>query len=349
MFTLAFVLILVVVLALIWVAVSSCNYLKTDEVGRLRIFGKIDTEPIESGWVFVPYFWGIDLVRIPKRVLKLEYEIKLGEGHDLYTSDLQEAGFDATWYFTLPYNESPSIVRMIEAGVPMDEAKLSEKLEDVLIPKVRQILSQKSYKELVANVDLTDINIKVNKLLHDPDGVLCKMGILGIDPTTTIPGTGQANLEIEVIRLKEELRKKLESSKMAELDVDIAKNTAKKNAEEVGGQILGIVARQHGIDTTALESELKAHPDKRGKSVTDDGYKETFEWAQTQTARDRVGAGNATIKQSKLDIDVNSGGKAIENPDFKGFAAMVAGGAAVISQFAESKENPKGKPKTPRK
>lgn len=332
------VLLVVLAVAVLW-TVASIRIVRTDEVGLKRYFGNIKEEIYPTGPVFVPLFPWIDLVRVPRRLLKLSYEGK--DKDKVYTKDFQLVFPEATFFLRFPYKEIDSMIKMVQSGVPLTEEALKPWAEDILLPCLRQVFSEKDHTELIGDVDLNSISSEVSNALHQSNNMM-DCGVMGREPDDTTPGTGQAFAEIEVVALTPELQKKHQDIATTKLEAQAAKATAQMNAEQVGGQILGIVARQHAMTVSGLERDLRDHPEKRGKSVKDGGYAETFDWAQAQTTRDR--ASNVNISQDRAEIDISSGGKAIENPDFKA-AAVIAGAIGAAVRLGKSGDRGKGRGK----
>ena len=283
-----------------------------------RFFGELEPTVRYSGLLFSP----LDLVRIPRKMFKLSYEVS--EEHGVYTKDGQLVFPEVSFFMELPYDEPESLIQVIRSGVPLGEEELRDWAEDILIPALRKVFQKKLHTELIGDVDVNSINDEINKILDDPKGVLRACRVTGEDPNVTEPGTGRAFAEIEVIRLTKELQD-AKAAKVAQgYLADAARETARRNAEEVGGQVLGIVARMSGLTVEKLEKDLRDHPEKRGKSTKDGGYAETFTYAQDQTKRDRAGvAGDLTdIRIGATDGTPISG----ELPAFAAAALLMRGG-----------------------
>ncbi|MCX6720954.1 MAG: SPFH domain-containing protein [Candidatus Staskawiczbacteria bacterium] len=279
-------LVAVLVLFTIWCIASYCNIIKSDEVGIRCFFGKPEPVVRYSGLVFIPKFPGVDLVRIPRKIFKLSYEVS--KEHAVYTKDGQLVFPEVSFFMEFPYDEADSLVQIIRSGVPLTEEGLREWAEDILIPALRKVFQKKLHTELIGDADIDSINNDVNTILDAPDSVLRACRVTGRDVSVELPGTGRAYVEVEVIRLTDELQEAMQSKVKQSYLADAARETARRNAEEVGGQVLGIVARKHGLTVEALEKDLKKDPKKAGIPVADGGYKESFAFAEDQTKRDRA-------------------------------------------------------------
>jgi len=312
--------------------VASWKIIGPAQVGIILFCGKPEECVYPSGFVFVPWCpfrWsGLPLwylIRIPTKLFKLSYEGT--EEYEIYTSDRQLVMPEVSFYVEFPYNEADSLIQMIKSGVPITEEKLAVWAEDILLPALRRILQKKSHTELIGAVDFVGINKEVNELLDAKDSPLRACKVTGRNPNETDPGTGRAFVEIETFGFTEGLQQAMQAPVEQGYLAAAAKETAKRNAEEVGGQVLGIVARAHGLTVEGLEADLKAGPENRKK------YEKTFEWAQLQTMRDR-GTGDG-LTYTDAHIDINSGGKPITDPEFKGLA-LIAGALGAAAQLGNS-------------
>ena len=213
-----------------WIIYGWCNSINYDEVGLRRFWGKLEPKIRYPGLCFVPPLPNVDLVKVPTEMFELQYDADLGQRHEIFSSDGQELGFDGTAFVRFPYNQAKPLVKMLEAGVPLTEAELARQLEDVIIAKARIVLSKRSYRQLINGDEYAKISEEITGLLREKNGVLDRLGILGLDVTKSNPGTGSINFEIEVIKIHEELRRKLERVQTAELDIQVAKSEAQAGA-----------------------------------------------------------------------------------------------------------------------
>ena len=101
---------------------------------------------------------------------------------------------------------------------------------------------------------------------------------------------------------------------------------AKASVEETAGRILRSVAQMSGVDVdnpvelNEFMKKLKDDPSLRGKSASEGGYREAFDYAQDQVKRDRAGAAG-----DLRDIRV---GSSDGTPFGKGTIAEIIGGVA---------------------
>lgn len=204
-----------------------------------------DKKPYQSGPVFVPWFPLLiggrklyEIVKIPTDMLPLGFEFGQGEGAaKVWSSDHQRLLVEATLFTTLPYNDETYLIKMIEAGVPLEDGPLTKWIEDKVLPALRQVISVMPYKEAITRLNLAKINTDVNTILRDKKSMLVICGLFGKDPNDDKPGTGQAFMEIEDVVLTDKLQEKLESVETAKLDVLVADETAKVKQKTVGGPI----------------------------------------------------------------------------------------------------------------
>jgi len=334
-------------LFIVWRYWLSVKVVGKDEVAIMLFFGEPEPLIYESGPVFLPwvpikwdghYPW--ELVRIPTKQLPFNFEGKVEQR--IWSSDRQMLLVDISGYVRFPFNEPDSLVLMIKSGVPTEETALGEWMEKEVVSGLRDIMAGFDHKQAIGRSNISSIRIAATDFFLQPAGLFARSGLCGNDPHNFTVGTGEVIIRIDTVNPTAELQKAMESPVVATYQAEAAKETARKNAEEIGGQILGTVARTHGMTPQQLDTDLTAHPEKRGKSVKDGGYAETFEWAQAQTTRDR--SGNVSLAYDERKIDVTSGGKSID-PNFAGLigaAEAIAGAFGKRNQGTNPGKNPGG-------
>jgi len=315
------VLIVIVALAGIWFA-ASIKEIEPNEVAMIKYFGKIKKEVHESGLVLVLWCPGVELVIIPRDEMLFRFAIELD--HGVWSSDHQSLCVDLSGSIRFPYNDADSLVLMIESGVPLVEEELQDWIEDEVVSGFREIMAAFNHRQALDRGNLGKIREAAMEFFHQETGLFVKSGICGKDPGDLTAGSGEVIIRVEKVDTTEELRTAMQFPVLATYQADAAKQTARMNAEQVGGQVLGIVARQHGMTINGLEADLKSNPQKAGLPVAEGGYKESFAYAQDQTKRDRAGAvGELT------DIRIgNSDGSSMngELPAFAAAALLLRGG-----------------------
>lgn len=314
------------VLVAIWVTKSWANIVRSDEVALRRFFGDLEEEIRRSGLVFVPWFWGIDLVRIPTRMFRLKYEGR--EEHRLWSRDNQLLMAEISVYLKFPYRETKSLVTLIESGVPLAERGLASWIEEEVITVAREVMARFDYKEAISKESLDAINNEAVALFCRPNGLLCKSGVV-----CRSSDQGDVFLRIEQVRLTSNLQRKLELVEAAKLEASAAKSIAERNAEETAGRILLMVAKTSGLTIDQLVADLQANPRIRGLPAAEGGYKEAFAFAEDQIKRDRAGeSGELT------DIRVgNTDGTSFKDA---GLGSLIGGLAAAARQFGKGSGNP---------
>jgi hypothetical protein len=209
--------------------------------------------------------------------------------------------------------------------VPLDDdAELDKWIEGEVLAGVRDIVAGYDHVQLLSRSNLTALNEQVALFFLNPARLFARSGICGSDLHNFTPGAGEVIIRIEKISPSEALNAAMEAPVIARYLATTAKATAEMNAEQVGGQILGIVARMHGMTVAALERDLVDHPEKAGQSLEQSGYKESFAYATDQTKRDR-----AAVAGDFTDIRVgNADGTSMkgELPAFAAAALLMRGG-----------------------
>lgn len=280
-----------------------------DEVALRSWFGRLEKKKIlRSGLCFVPWHFGIlkfdghplcKLVRIPKKQFKFFFP---GSSEDrVWSKDRQQLLVDVGGYIRFPYDEIKFLIQMIEAGVPLEEERLQRLIKQEVISGIKDILGGFDHSQAIGKSNLAAIRDAAIVFFHDPNGLFYRSGICGKDPNITNPGTGEVIIRVETVNPTPELQRAMEAPVVAQYKADAAKDIAKRKAEEIGGQILGTVARSHGMTVQELEADIKAYPEKRGKSIKEGGYAETFTYAEDQVKRDRAIDGLEDIRVGNVD------------------------------------------------
>ena len=195
-------LVLVLAAALpVWIIVSWCNTVKSDEVVVRRFWGGLGGRVIRPRRfpLFVPYFWGIDLFHVRTKPFQLTYRAK-PEDRLISQDGKPITDWEATLYLVLPHiqDELPSIRKMAKAGLNMDEAAMMKLLEDLIVPALSEVVSTMDYAAISGRRNLVGESKKATDALReDPKGVLQMTGIAGSNPKEEEEGTGFIRLTIE--------------------------------------------------------------------------------------------------------------------------------------------------------
>ncbi|MCX6722852.1 MAG: hypothetical protein NT094_02155 [Candidatus Staskawiczbacteria bacterium] len=288
----------------------------------LRV-GKLVGDVIQPGWFFKPWipfikFGGTRIfgaMFFTTEAFKLTYETD--DKHELRSSERQLLRVFFTVFLELPYNEADSLRKIVEKKVPLEELLLIPYFEDIIMPILWRVFIKMGYQEAISlgkdEDALLALNEKVSQQLRADGSILRALGVLGRDASDTTEGSGRVWLEFEKILGGKDLEDAIAAPAIAKELAVAARATAARKSEEVGGQVLGTVARQLGMTMEVLEKDLKKHPEK-GRPGGD--YYEAFAFARAQTARDRAGElGELSY------IDIVSAGGSVEG----GFAALVGG------------------------
>ena len=178
--------------------------------------------------------------------------------------------------------ETHPLIKMLRAGVPTDKKGLQDWSEEAVTSSLRAAVAQMTWKE--ANENPLAVRDRVEQIFMSVDGALIGAGFRpdGI------------KLAIQSIDLPETLKSSMSGK-------EAAAGVAEKDSEESAGRVLRMVARASGKTVKELEDDLNTHPEKRGKSAADGGYKEAFAYAEDQTKRDRAGDGLEDIRVGSVD------------------------------------------------
>lgn len=288
--------IIVLLVVSAWV-VASIKIIQPKEVGLVKYFGTIEDVVYKSGPAFVPYFWGIELIRIPRKQLRLDF---VAENKDEIRSlDRIRLYPEISVYVTFPYDELESLLKMVQNDVPLTEDKLKEKYEDVIMPAVQEAFKDVVVADVVRQKKV--VEGLINTALREREGILFKAGITGIEPTDNRPGHGWVSAQIESTGLPEHINEAMEAPVIGKYKADAARQTSLQNAQEIGLQVMITAAIVSGVNVQD-EAALKAFMDKvntdptlQTKPASKGGFKEAFAKAWDQVKRDRAGVEEVRI------------------------------------------------------
>lgn len=285
----------------VWLLLS-IKIVGPDEMAVLILFG----EPIgfrDNGFCFVPFLPKLKcyLKRYPKKMYNFAYEehkviTKAGEyGDPKVTYGSQVLRVDSVAYLNFPREFDPSIdadtethplIKILRAGIPVDDTKLQDWTEEVVVGALRVAFGNITWKQAVE--DLKIINEKVEVIFKDLDGALLRAGFRpkGI------------KLIIEEIKLPPELEDALVEPDKARLRADAAKNKAKARAIEIMGTLVEMRAQMTGKTQQEISDDINKNPESR---------KEFLEWAEGKIAQIISIDGNKDFVHIKVDGLNNAG------------------------------------------
>lgn len=354
----------------IWLIVSFCNTINPDEVAKLQYFGRLKKKKLTSsngrfgsGLHFVPWFWGIKLVRIPQKKLpqvykgdenKPSWEIS-GTQLQVRSKDWQKLGIDATFFLGLP-DDDDQIDTIIASGVPInDEEELRKWIERAFSPDLFSVFGQYNYTDVMGGLKNEELSGKVNDLLQKPDSLLCRCGLFDNNPlTTNKPGTGEAYLRIEYVHVSGPVGKNLELIATLQLEAqaekgaaivkaEAAESIAKAKARIIGRTIelmldewfKGEVTRM-GLNPLNKRDLQKARCALMGTGAYQEKEKELSRLRNREMSKD-----GGSFDQKN--IDITSGGKPLEGSNIvASIIGTIAGAAAAMTSAKEDGGNSSG-------
>lgn len=336
---LGFLVFCVVVLVPIWFIKSLWNYADTNERALRRYFGEIDEVRgiIPPGHItFVPWFPGIDFVKIPTDVMKLTYKADLND--EIRSKDNVRLYPEVTVYITFPYKELRSLKKMLTAKTPLFvedvfdsdgqvvEQGLKGKYEDVVMP----LLQEECMKVNVDDIPKKKKQISENleKALRKVGGVFHTNGVTGEVPDDNTEGHGWVSVQIESTGLPEHVSEAMERP---------------------------VIAR-HGVETARYDAQASA----LNAAVTPSAYAMWLETPAGKGASDELNSEVLeAIRQEKLSSDghynenaivVRGPGKTPLDPNLQGlavFAGLGGGKGGMLfagKQSNRGQQNPQGGP-----
>ncbi len=167
---------------------------------------------------------------------------------------------DAAAYLNFPRepvagldDESHPLIKILRAGVPIDEAALKDWSEEAAVGALRLAFGQMTWRQAVE--DMATINQIVTNNFKDSDGALIKAGF-------RVPGI---RLVVTEIHLPRELEEAMVGPDRIRLKVDAAANVAKQRAIETFGAVLETIAHATGKELTTIKAEFEKDPAKAFK------------------------------------------------------------------------------------
>lgn len=331
--------------AMAWVGASWCNKVNSDEVALRDYFGHIEKHsfglwkgPLKPGLHFVPWFWGIGLIRFSTEFFRLVYErnpdepktwVMSGTMIPVRSKDKQKLLIEATFFLRLPFNVVEMLVLIIESGVPIhDKNKLRKWLASAIDPDLTTAFGDRSYADVMGGLKNGDLNADVNKLIQMEDGLLRKSGLFADDASKDAPGTGEAYIKFKYIHVSGKLGEALENVETAKLEAEAATSIAQNEAKIIGAPLEIMLdewvrgeARRMGFNPDAPDDLKKATEELRKN-----GSYERKE-RSLHDLRSQKLAGGGTFDRNRIEIDVNSAGQPID-PDIAAIIGTAGGLAA---------------------
>lgn len=274
-------------------------------------------------WVpWVPFKWSgfrpWELLLVPTKMFQLSYEISAD--NKVFSADHQLMHPQATLYLRFPYKESEAMAKIIAAGVPLTEEKLTIWAEDIIIPALRQAMAVHKCDDILTRTKLGEINDQVRKILHDKDGVFNRVGLLGRKPDEEDPGTGEVNLLVEEILPTQEMQDAMAAPLIAKKRAEAAASVSDQKAIEVGGPM-----------DRMMHKWVKAEAKRLGKSIAEtveltkqDG---TYQKA-AQTYKDLLLADGGNLNVGRFEIGSPDNGPLPSNLTYLSVGG--GGGAGVL-------------------
>lgn len=300
-------------------------------MGILSWFGSLERRILTPGLTFVPYFWRIRVIRIPKKQYKFFF--RASEEDEMYSKDRQLLFPDIAGWLRLPYDDIDSLIRFIESGIETEEAALERRIKEEVVGVVKNVLAEYNHNELIGTSKLEEIFKKVRDALFGNNRLFCRSGICGKDWTDLTAGTGEVVIRVETIRLTNDLNQAMGEPVINRYKAKAATAVGQKASNE----ILGMVARQVGLTVKELAERLKADVSLAGKPSKDGGFKEAFEHSRSQT-RLNLGTGEGvTYHEEQVVISTGKDQVPLE--------PNVA--AAIVALRELSKARNPGQPKNP--
>ncbi len=323
----------VFLLLIVWGIVSWWNIVNPDEVALRQYFGWLEKKILTSGLHFVPWFPGIKLVRVPKKMFRLLYEkdgnkpgsVMSGNMMGVRSKDRQKLFIELTVFVRFPYRFVNSLVRIIESGVPLEEGALRDWIEDAVAPDVLYTFGQRKYEDVMGGRANEALNTDINERLQKRGSLLRSCGLFGNGPEKNDPGTGEAFLKIEDVHLSGPLGESLERVVTAKLEAEASESEAKTKARLIGAPI-----------EIMFEQWIKGEAKRMGVTVPEatKALKDSGAYARKEKElnelrqREMAGGGSYDVEEKNINLNINSGGEPLKDSDMAAFIGTIGGAVA---------------------
>ena len=210
-------------------------------------------EPVDffnSGLHWLPLFVGCYVVRFPKKLYNLTFPsrtfITMKGTYRGIEYGAQPVGVDGVAYLQFPRNKK--LIKILEAEVPTDEAKLMDFVEEAVVGALRVAFGRITWGQ--AAEDVGRVVKEAEEVFRDTDGSLIKVGFERDD----------LKLTIKEMRLPKELQAAMPGPDKARLDLERAGFIAKTLAIETAGTVLEIMAQSRGKSVEEIQTAVAADP-----------------------------------------------------------------------------------------
>ena len=239
---------------LLWV-VKSIQTLGPKEMAFLLMFGK-PIRFLNSGLNFVPYLI-CSLAKFPKKLFNFDYPArevitKAGRYKGIEYG-VQVIKVDSVAYISFPRDRG--LKEILQSDVPTKEEELKVWTEDIVIAAIRFVLSRRTWKDCIENID--KLKEKIEKIFKRVDGALLKVGFKAED----------LNLVIKEIRLSKELEDSLVAPDRERLKKDAADFESQAQARKWVGMIFHTMALAEGRSIEEIQGRIRLDKGLQDKFV----------------------------------------------------------------------------------
>jgi hypothetical protein len=322
-----FALIMIAVVVCLWIY-KSIQVVPQNAVALLIFMGRAIPTSIYTTH-FVPYipikfgnFRVWELRIYPKILYLFNYEgtPESPAKEHVWSSDHQQLFLEISGFVRFPYDESDSLVRMYEAGVPRDKEGLVKWIKEEVIAGSRNFMAQHSLHFAISRPNLEVISQQAQIFFVREEGLFAKSGICGQDSGNFTPGTGEVVLRIDSITPTQEVREAMGRPTVARYDAEAADSIAKARAKEAVGPVEEAMS--------AWVADLAAKQGKTVKEILPE-LRRSGEYERYQRlVVDRINREAGTVQEQKFDL--LSGG----NPMNTSSLNTIAIGSGGVGMFA---------------
>ena len=227
-----------------------------NEMGVLIIVGT-PVSFVDSGFHFVPWFWGNKIKKYPKKKYNLDYPkraiiTKKGtwptRGKDKTEYGKQVIKLDSTAYINFPRNER--LIDIYKNHIPADEEGLKNWTEETVVSSLRVAFGSRTWGEATEKFETAKDQADNN--FRKPNGTMIQAGFeeSGIE------------LAVEEIFLPPEIERKLTILDESRLAKEASVYYADEEAEKTVGSVMEMMKKETGMTRKQIEKELKENPEQ---------------------------------------------------------------------------------------
>lgn len=227
--------------------ILSIKIVRPEEMAIKALLGK-PVSFCDSGFRFVPFFFGCYLARYPKTIYNLDYTArevisKAGQ-YEEENYGAQVLKVDAVVYLSFP-KDKRYLIKILQAQVPIKKEDLVNWTEEAVVGALRAVFGRMTWRESVEGI--TKVTKETEDLFKGVDGALLTAGFKAAD----------LKLTIKEIKLPRELEDALPGVDRARLEAEAAPFEAQQKAGETIGAMIQMMAISTGEKLEDIQAQIQ--------------------------------------------------------------------------------------------